>query len=202
MVSKIKKNLHVFFDVNIKFYTNLILFFLNCSVEIRKELNRRKTLTENIEDMGLSYNVNKSMGLPNNMNKRIEFTKKLANGFVEEDTSDKEEENIQKKHPKKHVVEEMERDSKDLRESLFRLPKGQVKYISYLMDRYGLNYKRMIKDDKNVYQETWRQLRAKCRKFMKIPEQFAKYLEERNLLEEEMDPNDPRWKEAETDMDD
>lgn len=60
----------------------------------------------------------------------------------------------------------------------------------------------MAKDKKNYYQETWRQLRAKCRKLMSIPKQFAKYLEERNLLDVDIDLNDPSWKEAETDIED
>lgn len=171
------------------------LFF--CSLEIRKEFDNRKTLNRNINDMGLVFNVNKSLGLPNNKRDRV----KLANGFFEEEQSDSEQKPM-RVAPKNHVAEELQKDAKALRESKFKLPKGQVKWIAYLMDSYGLNYKEMAKDKKNYDQETWRQLRAKCRKLMTIPSQFAKYLSERNLLEVDIDSNDPRWQEAETDIED
>lgn len=179
-----------------------------CSTEIKKALDFRKTLTENINEMGLVFDVNKSMGMPNSKAERVKFTKKMVNAFVEEDqseTSDIEEESaesISTKFPKHHVVEGLEKDSKEYRESKFRLPKGQVKFISYLIDKYGLNYKQMAKDIKNYDQETWRQLRAKCRKFMSITDHFSKYLAERDLVDTEIDPNDPRWQETNTDIDD
>ena len=44
------------------------------------------------------------------------------------------------------------------------------------MKRYGFNYGAMARDKKNHYQETWRQLRAKCRKFLSIPEQSAQFM--------------------------
>lgn len=67
----------------------------------------------------------------------------------------------------------------------FRLPKGQVEFITYLLDKYGHDYKAMAKDKKNYYQETWKQLRAKVKTFMGIPKQYAEYLKARGLLEKE-----------------
>lgn len=52
----------------------------------------------------------------------------------------------------------------------------------------------MVKDEKNYDQETWKQFRAKIRKFMSIPEQFNKYLESRNLNADDLD-----WTEYSTD---
>jgi hypothetical protein len=103
---------------------------------------------------------------------------------------------------KQHVVDGLEKDAKELRESKFRLPKGQIKFISYLIDKYGLDYKKMVKDFKNYDQSTWRQLRAKCRKFMSIPDHFSKYLSERDLVDIDIDPNDPKWQETNTDIED
>lgn len=76
----------------------------------------------------------------------------------------------------------------------FRLPKGVVKFATYLLDTYGLNYKDMVKDEKNYDQETWKQFRAKIRKFMSIPEQFNVYLKQRNL-----DPDNLGWTEYDSD---
>lgn len=52
----------------------------------------------------------------------------------------------------------------------------------------------MVRDEKNYEQETWKQLRAKIRKFMKIPQQFNKYIESRNL-----DIKNLNWKEYNSD---
>lgn len=71
--------------------------------------------------------------------------------------------------------------------SCYRLPKGQVEFITYLLDKYGHDYKAMAKDKKNYYQETWKQLRAKVRTFMGIPKQYGEYLKTRGLLEKEED---------------
>lgn len=39
----------------------------------------------------------------------------------------------------------------------------------------------MVMDKKNYDQWTWKQFRAKCRRFIGIPEQFDLYLQSRNL---------------------
>lgn len=149
--------------------------------------------------MGLIYDVNKALPVPNYKSMRMKKNK-VDHGFVEQDQSDSEEEAFA--HPKQEVADELEKKAKALRESKFRLPKGIVKFVAYLIDKYGLDYKKMAKDPKNYDQETWRQLRAKCRKFMSIPEHFSKFLEERDLVDCDIDPEDPKWKETNTDIED
>lgn len=55
------------------------------------------------------------------------------------------------------------------------------------MDKYKLNYNKMVYDQKNYDQWTWKQFRAKCRKFMSIPQQFDEYLQSRNLSRDGLD---------------
>lgn len=50
-----------------------------------------------------------------------------------------------------------------------------------MMDKHQLNYAAMVRDKKNYDQWTWKQFRAKIRKFMSIPEQFDPYLSSRDL---------------------
>lgn len=75
-----------------------------------------------------------------------------------------------------------------------RLPKGVVALLSKMMDKYQLNYKAMVLDKQNYDQWTWKQFRAKCRRFMSIPEQLDIYLQSRNL-----DKNILDWIEYESD---
>lgn len=58
-----------------------------------------------------------------------------------------------------------------MRVSNFRLPKDLVGQLSYIMDKHHLNYSTMTFDQKNYDQWTWKQFRAKIRKFMSIPAQ-------------------------------
>lgn len=166
--------------------------------------------------MGLAFDTNKALSVPNNRDHRKHIIR-VVNGFVEEDDLDikKEEmiddeevfgdidksQNNSKTRVKAFVAEKLERDANEYVESRFRLPKGVVKQVSYYMDKYGLDYKAMARDSQNHYQETWRQIRAKCRKFMSISDQFAQYLEKRGLLDIDIKEDDPRWREAESDDD-
>jgi hypothetical protein len=78
---------------------------------------------------------------------------------------------------KSYVATELQTDEKVPRVKNFRLPNNQVTYLTYLIDKYGEDYKAMAKDPKNYYQETWKQIRNKMKKFKNVPEQYGKYLE-------------------------
>lgn len=70
---------------------------------------------------------------------------------------------------------------------MYRLPKGVVASAGYMLQKYGLNYGAMVRDDKNYDQETWRQFRSKLHKFMSIPEQFGAWLVQNNIDMEKLD---------------
>lgn len=132
------------------------------------------------------------MGLSSDPNKTIPILNNKAHLLIPTQSNDKSEwreEAIENKivSTKKHVAEALEREAKAPRIKLFRLPNSQVEWITYLMDKYGTDYKEMAKDKKNYYQETWKQLRAKIKRFKSIPEQYSKYLEERGLSAEQFD---------------
>lgn len=86
--------------------------------------------------------------------------------------------------PKQYVAEELEADAKAPRERLLRLPKSQVEWLSYLIIKYGSDFKAMARDKKNYYQETWKQLRQKIKRFRGIPEQYNQFLQERGYSED------------------
>lgn len=82
------------------------------------------------------------------------------------------------------------------------MPKSHIELITYLLDKYGHDYKAMSRDRKNYYQETWKQLRAKVKKFMGMPKEYGKYLQSRGLLDKDLDEDEIK-KEAEAlEMDD
>lgn len=65
-----------------------------------------------------------------------------------------------------------------------------------MLDQYGLDYKAMVRDEKNYDQMTWKQYRSKIRRFMGIPEQFDVYLTSRGLTSDTLD-----WEECDSDLD-
>ncbi|XP_058824705.1 nucleolar protein 16 [Topomyia yanbarensis] len=168
--------------------------------EINEALDKRRNLTTNIRQMGLAFDVNKAIPVPNAKRERLQIAK-YVNGFLEEDITEKPRKKpSEEKRSKVHVRQQLEKQANEYVESRFRLPKGQVKTITDFIDAHGFNYKAMARDRKNYYQETWRQLRQKVRKFLSIPVQCTPYLEQKGWLDCDMsDPNDARWKEYCTD---
>ncbi|XP_018569503.1 nucleolar protein 16 [Anoplophora glabripennis] len=143
--------------------------------EVKNAWESSKSVETNLTEMGLSYNPNKTIKIPNS---KKEFKASLLSNKNDWNETVVEE---QPSKEKLQVVEVLEADAKAPRERRFQLPKGQVEWITYLMKKYGKDYKAMARDIKNYNQETWKQIRQKIKRFKRIPQQYSKYLEENNL---------------------
>ncbi|XP_060534814.1 nucleolar protein 16 [Cylas formicarius] len=148
---------------------------------VKTEWDSRKSVETNLDDMGLSHDPNKTIKVPN---KKKELKDRIA------DSGEWRCEPLQEnqRRPKTHVAESLEADAKAPREHKFRLPKSHVEWITYLMKKYGNDYKAMERDRKNYYQETWKQLRQKIKMFKKIPAHYNKYLAENGLVADFEEP--------------
>ena len=131
---------------------------------VNKAWEESKSIQENLSDMGLSYDPNLTLKIP----KAKETLRSKLTDHVEMVTVKKPE----KVTAKGFVVEELEANATALRETKFELPTGQVRFLSYLIRKYGDDYKAMARDNKNIYQETWKKLRSKIRTFQSIPAQW------------------------------
>lgn len=69
--------------------------------------------------MGLVFDANKAIKMPNNKEERLKAAKRLVNGFVEEDMETETQE-IKKQPTKLHVRTKLEEDARALRVSKFR----------------------------------------------------------------------------------
>lgn len=86
--------------------------------------------------MGLAADPNEIFKIPNTRRQEIENVSKVraTENFIEE--------NLIKNPPLKvHVAESLEKEAKTPRERMFKLPKNQVQFITYMMDKYGDDYK-------------------------------------------------------------
>lgn len=158
------------------------------SDEAKGAWQKNKTVTKNFKNMGLSSDPNATLAIPSSKSQRIQLmSMPQANGdpikLLEAQMlgNKKAKKKSAKKAPLGGVAEKLEENAQALRESGFRFSKGQSELIGYYLDKYQLDYKRMVRDTKNYYQETWRQLRSKIRRFLDIPEHVNAYLKERNL---------------------
>lgn len=165
-----------------------------------------KSVADNLHHMGISADPNKTLGIPSAKQDQLNKIK-FVNGFTVEDADEEMQvqetpaapsrsalKALRRRQPHQHIAKMMEKDAKTFRGVALRLPKPVVAHLSYMLDKHGLNYKAMSLDPKNLDQETWKQLRAKIRKFINIYEQFEEYLTARNLDREKLG-----WEEYETD---
>ncbi|XP_012288889.1 nucleolar protein 16 [Orussus abietinus] len=171
-VRKVKRRKKFRVNVNRKRLRNKLQKLPNITCEeIKNEWKQKVSTRSNLSEMGLAYDPNEVLQIPNTKRDFLEGSRKLSdheNNSVEE---------LEECLPLKvHVAQNLEADAKAPRERMFRLPKSEVHFVTYLMDKYKDDYKAMVRDEKNYYQMTWRQIRAKINKFKSIPEQYAEYL--------------------------
>ncbi|RVE54225.1 hypothetical protein evm_001052 [Chilo suppressalis] len=157
-----------------------------CKV-MKDEWDHKKSTLRNLKEMGLANDPNKVLKISNFKQDQLKKAKKITK---QESESEEEIEKKPKIPPKFDVVHKLEKEANAPRERKFMLPKGQVEFITYLLDKYGHDYKAMSRDKKNYYQETWKQLRAKVKTFMGIPKQYAEYLKSRGLIDKEEDEDE------------
>ena len=111
--------------------------------------------------MGLSADPNKTIKIPKT--KDI-----IASNSVEASTSTS--------GTKRHVVNALEREACQPQEKTLRLSEPEVRYCTFMMDKYGDDYKAMARDHKNYYQDTPKQIRRKINVFKSIPAQYELYV--------------------------
>ncbi|XP_065160666.1 nucleolar protein 16 [Atheta coriaria] len=157
---------------------------INCK-EIKSAWDSKKSLQTNLKEMGICYDPNDTFKITVTRKEKLAKAKALATSKDESADSDHDEWDVEDlsqsatKTPiesKKHVLEALIDDANAPRAKMFRLPKGQVDFITYMLTKHGLDFKAMAKDKKNYNQETWKQLRGKVRRFQCIPEQYEKFL--------------------------
>lgn len=116
-----------------------------CSKEVQDAWEHKKSIQANFEDMGLSFDPNKTIKIANE-EKQIKVS-------VTSNENDEwhEAQIVNSDVPRKaYVAEALEKDARAPRVKLFRLPKSQVEWITYLIDKYGNDYKAMERDKKII----------------------------------------------------
>ena len=155
---------------------------VDCPV-LKASWNNRKSLKENMTELGVAFDANQSVAKINNQKR---YRKKF--NIPEEPKVEEEETKGDGSSLAEKVVAELESTAAAaVKPPTFRFSTDQVKWISDMMDRHKYNYKAMARDPKNHFQETPNQIKHKIRKFMSIPDHFVPYCRERGLLNASVD---------------
>ncbi|XP_049854253.1 nucleolar protein 16 [Schistocerca gregaria] len=134
--------------------------------EIKNAWESGKSVQENMADMGLAYDPNKVLPIPT-----------VRERIMPRDEIEEKPEPMETEGPRKlYVAENLEAAAKAPRVKKFALPKSQCEWLTYMIKKYGEDYKAMVRDAKNTNQYTWKQIRAKIKVFKGIPEQYSSYI--------------------------
>jgi len=149
---------------------------------IKASWDSSKPAKDNLDTMGLAYDPNKVVKLLTAKKKMVDSLKENAGTTIHQTEP---EETPTDCSTTESVVRQLEEEVASIpRKSSFRFPPDQVKFITYMMSKYGEDYKAMARDRRNEWQETPKQIKQKIVKFRSIPQQFAKYAKENGLLEQ------------------
>ncbi|XP_072759779.1 nucleolar protein 16 [Anoplolepis gracilipes] len=173
-IRKLKRKKKFNQNVNRKRLRNKLRKMPNISCDqIKEAWTNTKSTRVNLKEMGLAYDANKAVEIPNMKQEMLEEAKRI----VREDESLSDHETEEATPVKNYVIEKLEAEAKTPRERLFKFPKEQAQFFTYLIKKYGEDYEAMSRDKKNHYQLTWKQIRAKIKMFKGIPEQYNEYLQ-------------------------
>lgn len=141
--------------------------------EIKESWDKRKSVAKNLADMGLSANPNKTI--------HIKTAKELITPMDLDGTG---KEVQQKAKPmKEHVVQMMEIDASRPAAKTNKLSEPDVLFCTYMLDKYGDDFKAMTRDPKNHYQETAKQIKKKINMFKNTASQYEAYLKSKGEID-------------------
>uniref|UniRef100_A0A2C9LZA4 Nucleolar protein 16 n=1 Tax=Biomphalaria glabrata TaxID=6526 RepID=A0A2C9LZA4_BIOGL len=137
--------------------------------EIKNAWDEGKSLTQNLKEMGISADPNKTLKVPR--------SKAVKMGMMNVEM----EAEITKTPIKNYVMQELEEKSKIPGAKKKSMSDEDAGFCVYLMDKYGEDYKAMSRDERNYYQETPKQIQRKINRFKSIPEMYRVYAEAKQV---------------------
>lgn len=143
---------------------------IECS-QIRRAWDDRKTVAQNLAEMGLAVDSNKVLDIQKRKVTNMEVDQSEApNKFIR----------------KPYVINELEAEASLPEKKKTTLSEDMIEYVHYMIENYGENYKKMARDEKNYYQDTPKQIRRKIELYKRYhPDEYKQFLQ--SLKEVKMD---------------
>ncbi|XP_078087176.1 nucleolar protein 16 [Mustelus asterias] len=120
--------------------------------QVRKAWNSKRTVAQNLADMGLAYDPNRA--IPIKKNKQIKM-----------ETATKDEKRV---IIKPYVIKELEAEASLPAVKNTTLSKEFIDYVQHMIENYKENYKAMARDERNYYQDTPKQIKQKIESYKRF----------------------------------
>ncbi|NXP27558.1 NOP16 protein, partial [Scytalopus superciliaris] len=138
---------------------------------IRNAWDPSKSVAQNLAEMGLSEDPNKTLPIPK------------VPGVEVESNGQRPGKKIVRKP---YVVNEMEYEASLPEKKSNTLSRDLIDYVRYMIQNHGENYKEMARDEKNYYQDTPKQIKRKINVYKNFyPEEYKDFIA--SLKTEKMD---------------
>lgn len=146
---------------------------------LKDNWDREKSLKQNMANLGVAFDANAVVPIKTTKLRFLETNLKSKDSPSEAaaKTGTATADVV-----KNTVIGQLEEEAAVVKPPTFRFSTEQVKWISYMMDKHGTDYKAMARDPRNHYQETPKAIESRVRRFIRIPEHYAVYCKERGLL--------------------
>ncbi|XP_059846221.1 nucleolar protein 16 [Hypanus sabinus] len=127
--------------------------------QIRNAWNNRKSVTQNLAEMGLACDPNRT--LPIKKTKKMEVASTDGKQVV----------------VKPYVINELEAEASLPEVTKSTLSKEFIDYVRHMIENYKDNFKAMARDEMNYYQDTPHQIRKKIDSYKRFyPSEYADLL--------------------------
>lgn len=133
--------------------------------QIRNAWNDRKSVAQNLTDMGLVFDPNRSLPV------RKQTLLQVPGTAAEVEAP---QHLVKKPYVIKHLEAEASLPGKDTRS----LSTDMTEYVQYMIREHNDDFKAMARDEKNYYQDTPKQIRRKVERYRRFhPDQYSAFME-------------------------
>lgn len=129
--------------------------------QIRNAWDKNKSMARNLQEMGLSFDPNRSLPIKSPKLIGKEAVSKAATGIV----------------TKPYVLNKLEEEASLPEKDSKTLSSDLIEYVQYMIREHGDNHKAMARDEKNYYQDTPKQIKRKINEYKRChPDHYNAFM--------------------------
>ncbi|XP_042354495.1 nucleolar protein 16 [Plectropomus leopardus] len=129
--------------------------------QIRNAWDDKKSMARNLQEMGLTFDPNRTLPIKKKGLLREERETKAPGGIV----------------TKPYVLNQLEEEASRPEKDTKTLSSDLIEYAQYMIREHGDNFKAMARDEKNYYQDTPKQIKRKINEYKRChPEHYDAFI--------------------------
>ncbi|XP_041078895.1 nucleolar protein 16 [Polyodon spathula] len=133
------------------------------SAQLRNAWNEKKSVAQNLAEMGLAFDPNKALPVLRKKAAAMEIETSEASGTLVK---------------KPYVVDSLVAEASLPEKKTHSISRDMIEYVQYMIKHHRDNYKEMAKDEKNYYQDTPKQIRRKVELYRRYhPQEYEAFMQ-------------------------